>query len=135
MNTMSITYRTGFVLLLAIGLLAGAFAAQRENDEAAPGMMDRCKEMMQMRQKMLAGMKEQDAELQNLAAKMRQAQGQQKIELMSDIVARMVEQRSAMHQRMFSMQERMMQHMGQHMQMGPKSMMKCPMMQQEHGHR
>jgi hypothetical protein len=50
------------------------------------------------------------------------------LDLTAAVVTRMVEQRTAMHARKSKMQDEMMTHMMQHMQMGKNSMSQCPMM-------
>ena len=47
---------------------------------------------------------------------------------MAAVVTHMVEQRIAMDARKAKMEEEMMKHMMQHMQLGKESMAKCPMM-------
>ena len=91
-------------------------------------MMERCQEMKEQKQKMMADMKTQDAELTAQIAKMNSAPEGKKMSLMAAVITHMVEQRIAMDARMAKMQEEMMQHMMQHMQMGKESMAQCPMM-------
>lgn len=90
--------------------------------------MQKCQGMMQQRQKMMDGVKAQDTQLSQMVAQLNGASRDQKIDLMADILTKMVEQRKATHERMETMQARMMQHMMGHMQMGKDSMMQCPMM-------
>lgn len=59
---------------------------------------------------------------------MNAAPADQKQALMAGIVTNLVEQRTAMHQEKAKMEEKMMKHMMEHMQMGKKSMSDCPMM-------
>jgi hypothetical protein len=91
-------------------------------------MMERCQDMKDMKEKMKAEMKAQDAELTAHVAEMNSATADKKLDLIAAVVTHMVEQRIAMHARMEKMQGEMMQHMMQHMQMGKDSMAKCPMM-------
>ncbi|WP_340123618.1 hypothetical protein [Methylobacter svalbardensis] len=91
-------------------------------------MMGRCQNMMEQKQKMMEGMKSQDAELTEQLTRMNSAPADKKLGLIAAIVTRMVEQRTAMNARMAKMQEEMMQQMMADMQMGKKSMSKCPMM-------
>jgi uncharacterized protein HemX len=91
-------------------------------------MIERCQEMKDQKQKMMAEMKTQDAELTAQVAEMNSAPADKKIDLIAAVVTHMVELRTAMHARMEKMQGEMMQHMMQHMQMGKDSMAKCPMM-------
>ncbi len=101
--------------------------AERKNVTEAK-MMERCQAMKEQKQKMMAEMKTQDAELTAQVAKMNSAPEDKKLDLIAAVVTRMVEQRTAMNVRMAKMQEEMMQHMMQHMQMGKESMSQCPMM-------
>lgn len=91
-------------------------------------MMERCQAMMAEKQKLMADMKAQDAELTKEVAQMNSAPADKKMNLMAAVITRMVEQRTSMNMRMEKMQEAMMQHMMQHMQMGQESMSQCPMM-------
>ena len=91
-------------------------------------MMERCQEMKEQKQKMMEDMKAQDAELTGQVAQMNSAPEDKKLGLIASVVTRMVEQRTAMDERMAKMQEEMMKHMMEHMQMGKESMSKCPMM-------
>ena len=91
-------------------------------------MGDHCRDMKAQKLKMKDDMKEQDAELNELVAKMNRAPDDKKTSLMAAIVTQIVEQRSAMDVRHAKMDDEMMQHMMQHMQMGKDSMSQCPMM-------
>ncbi|NQV25932.1 MAG: hypothetical protein HQ518_16355 [Rhodopirellula sp.] len=91
-------------------------------------MMERCKEMTEQKQKMMADMKAQDAELTEAVARLNSAPEDKKMSLMAGVITQMVEQRTAMHTRMAKMQDGMMEHMMQHMQTGKESMAQCPMM-------
>ncbi len=91
-------------------------------------MMEHCQEMKDQKQKMMAEMQAQDAELTAKLTEMNSAPVDKKVNLIAAVVTRMVEQRTAMHARMEKMQQEMMPHMMQHMQMGKDSMANCPMM-------
>jgi hypothetical protein len=91
-------------------------------------MMERCQAMKEQKEKMMADMKAQDAELAVQVAKMNSAPENKKLDLMAAVVTQMVEQRTAMNVRKAKMDEEMMKHMMQHMQMGKESMSQCPMM-------
>jgi len=91
-------------------------------------MMEGCEDMKAQRDKMMAEMKAQDAELTAQVAKMNSAPDSKKLDLIAAVVTRMAEQRTAMHARMETMHAGMMGHMMQHMQMGKDSMAQCPMM-------
>jgi hypothetical protein len=92
-------------------------------------MMECCQAMMKKKQEMMAEMKAQDVALAAQVEKMNSAPADKKLDLTAAVVTRMVEQRTAMHARKSEMQEEMMTHMMQHMQMGENSMSQCPMMQ------
>ena len=91
-------------------------------------MMERCQAMKEQKQKMMADMKAQDAQLTEQLTEMNRAPEDKKMGLMAAVVTHMVEQRITMDARKAKMEEEMMQHMMQHMQMGKESMSQCPMM-------
>ena len=91
-------------------------------------MKERCQEIMEQKQKMKEDMKAQDAELTEQLTKMNSAPEDKKMGLMAAILTHMVEQRIAMDARKAKMEEEMMKHMMQHMQIGKESISQCPMM-------
>lgn len=91
-------------------------------------MMEQCQEMKEQKAKMKADMKVHDAQLTERLTEMNRAPQDKKTDLMAAVVTHMVEQRIAMDARKAKMEEEMMKHMMQHMQMGKESMAKCPMM-------
>jgi hypothetical protein len=91
-------------------------------------MMESCQAMKEQKQKMQADMKAQDAELTEHVAKMNRAPEAEKLSVMAAVITHMVEQRITMDARMAKMEEEMMKHMMEHMQMGKESMSQCPMM-------
>jgi hypothetical protein len=91
-------------------------------------MTERCQEMKEQKQKMKEDMKAQDAQLTEQVAKMNSAPEDKKMSLMAAVITHMVEQRAAMNARKAKMEEEMMKHMMEHMQMGKESMSQCPMM-------
>lgn len=102
-------------------------------------MMDQCQMMQDRQQKMMSMMKANDQELESLVEKMKATDNEdQKVQVMENLLARLVENRTEMHQQMMGggqmmgMMPMMMQHMSQHMRMAQKSgdasMMNCPMM-------
>jgi len=96
-------------------------------------MMERCQEMKEQKQKIMANMKAQDAELTEQVARMNSAPEDKTLGLIAAVVTRMVAQGTAMNARMAKMQEEMMKHMMEHMQMGKESMLQCPMMKEIKG--
>jgi hypothetical protein len=95
-------------------------------------MMENHKVMNDQYQEMMSKMKTTDQELQSLVQKMKAASQQdQKIEVMENLLTKMVENRTMLNERMMSMMPQMMQHMSRHMHMsqsGQSSMMDQPMM-------
>lgn len=92
-------------------------------------MMERCQQMMAHKKTLAADVKAQDAQLTQQLAEMNRAPENRKMGLMAAVLTRMVEQRITMDARKAAMEEEMMQHMMEHMQMGQESMAACPMMQ------
>ena len=142
------------LILLSLTFLAPALAGQsqatkttNENmktpSKAVPGrsagpaerkkmmdakMMASCQEMMEQKQKMKEDMDAQDAQLTKQLAEMNSAPEHKKMDLMAAALTQMVEQRIAMDARKAKMEEEMMKHMMEHMEMGKESMSQCPMM-------
>ena len=91
-------------------------------------MSAHCKAMMAEHEKMMAEMKTTDQRLDDLVGKMNAASGQAKVNAVATVVTEIVAQRKTMRDRMMQMHQRMMSHMGEHMQAGARSMAMCPMM-------
>ena len=123
--------RSSLALALALALWS---PVQARSAEPAEGkmmegkMMERCQEMKKQKQKMKEDMKAQNAELTEHVAKMNSAPEDKKMGLMAAVLTHMLEQRITMDARKAKMEEEMMKHMMQHMQMGKESMAQCPMM-------
>ena len=124
--------RSSLALALALAIWVPVQARSAEPAEGKmmteAKMMERCQAMKEQKEKMMADMKAQDAELTVQVAKMNSAPENKKLDLMAAVVTQMVEQRTAMNVRKAKMDEEMMKHMMQHMQMGKESMSQCPMM-------
>jgi hypothetical protein len=138
----------GLVLTSAVGAIAqqaqsgevkqpmsGSMDMSKMKQEPAKGhgmsaakMMEGCQEMKEQKQRMKESMKAQDAQLTEQLAEMNGAPVDKKMGLMAAVVTKMVEQRISMDAQMAEMDEAMMKHMMQHMQMGKGSMSQCPMM-------
>ena len=121
-------------LALALGLAIWS-PVQPRSEEAAEGkmmmkgnMMERCEAMKQQKHAMKEEMKAQDAQLTEELATMNRATGDEKMGLMASLITHMLEQRIAMDAQHARMEDQMMGHMMQHMQMGKDSMSECPMM-------
>ena len=114
--------------LLVMTLFPAAFVAAEGKNMMGSKMMEHCKEMMEQKEKMTADMKAQDAQLTERIGKMNRAPEDKKMGMMSAILTEMVEQKTAMDARKAKMEDEMMKHMMQHMQMGKDSMSQCPMM-------
>ncbi len=125
--------RASLPLALALALWSPALAQSPEpaggkmTMEGKGKMMERCQEMKEHKQKMMAEMKTEDAELTAQVAAMNSASESNKPGLMAAIVTRMLEQRIARDEHKAKMEEEMMQHMMQHMQ-NKDDMSACPMM-------
>ena len=92
------------MIAIAAMLPAGALIAQEEH----AAMKGDNSKMMEMHQKMEAEMKAQDAELDKLVAAMSSATGDKKADAVAAVVAKLVEQRKAMHSQMSGMHGDMM---------------------------
>jgi len=128
----NLVIRSSLALALALAIWSpvqarSAAPAEGKNMTEAK-MMERCQEMKEQKRKMMEDMKAQDAELTEHVAKMNSAPEDKKMSLMAAVITHMVEQRITMDAREAKMEEEMMKHMKQHMQMGKDSMSQCPMM-------
>ncbi len=104
-------------------------SSSKQQPQTAPNMMEQCKSMMAMNQKMQADMKAMDDELDRLVTAMNAApEGKKKADAMAALINKMVEQRKAMRETIMSMQAKDLQHMEEHAQIGKESMESCPMM-------
>ena len=128
----TLTIGSGIALALSLAIWPPVRAQSPEPAEGktvtAATMMDRCEELKQQKQNMKDDMKAQNAQLTEQLANMNRAPEDQKTDLMAAVLTHVVEQRIAMDARKAQMEEAMMQHMMQHMQMGKESMSQCPMM-------
>jgi len=124
--------RSIFALTLALAIWSPVQALAAEPAEGKMmtegKMKDCCQAMKEQKDKLMAEMKAQDADLAAQVAAMNSAPEDKKLGLMAAIVTHMVEQRTAMNVRMEKMHEQMMEHMMKHMQMGKESMSKCSTM-------
>jgi len=84
------------------------------------------KEMKEMKEKMMAQRKAEDALLTEQITKMNNAPDDKKIPLMAMVLNTMAEQRQVRMERMDKFEEARMKHMMEHM--GKKGMCHCPMM-------
>ncbi len=87
------------------------------------GMMTSDGTMLDQHRKMMADMTAQDAELTELVARMNKAPQAQKIDLLADIVTRLVAQQTARHTRMQNMRAAMRGYMPMDPDSMPGSMM------------
>ena len=123
---------SSLALALAVAIWSPVHALSAEPAKGKMMMkvktMERCQEMMEQRQKMMEDIKAQDAQLTEQVAEMNSAPEDKKMSLMAAVITHMVEQRIAMDARKAKMEEEMMKHMMEHMQIGKESMSQCPMM-------
>ncbi|MEO8338560.1 MAG: hypothetical protein ABI604_02455 [Nitrospirota bacterium] len=126
----ALAIRSGLALALAIWspVRAQTLEPAKGKTMTAATMMERCQEMKKQKQDMKDDIKAQDAQLTEQLANMNRAREEQKTGLMAAVLTQMVEHRIAMDARKAQMEEAMMQHLMQHMQMGKESMSQCPMM-------
>ncbi|MEO5715826.1 MAG: hypothetical protein ABIT37_20270 [Luteolibacter sp.] len=92
-------------------------------------MMQPCKEMMEEKKKMKETIKDQDEKLAAQIAKMNAAPQGDKTDMIAAVLTTMVTQRADRDASIAKMEEEMMKHMVQHMEMGKKSADECPMME------
>ncbi len=132
LNQTNVLIRSSLACALAIAVWSPVQARSAEPAEGKKimegKMMEGCQEMKEQKQKMMADMKAQDTDLAAQVAKMNSAPAEQKVELMTAVITKMTEQHAAMNARKAKMEEEMMKHMMEHMQMGRESMSQCPMM-------
>ena len=128
----NLAIRSSFALGLALAVWSPLHAQVTQPTEGRAmteaTMMERCQEMKDQKQKLKEDMKAQDAQLTEQLANMNRAPEDKQMGLIAGVLTRMVEQRIAMDARKAQMEEAMMKHMMQHMQMGKESMSQCPMM-------
>lgn len=119
-NIPNLVIRSSLALALAVAIWS---PVQVRSAEPADGkmMMDgkmmsetnmkpRSQAMSEQKDKMMADMKEQDAQLAGQIAEMNRAPEDKKLDLMAAIVTRMAAQRTAMNARMETMHEAMVKH-------------------------
>ena len=139
MNNLTIQRRTlqaGLLLAatVGIGIPAHALYAKPTEEKTAPGprLMERKmmtpaahQKMMEEHRKMMADLTTKDAELTELVTKLNRAPQDQKIDLVADIVTRLVAQQTILHQGM----DRMHKIMGEctMLMMNSDSQAACPM--------
>ena len=113
------------ITLALLSPLRAQSAAPAHGSTMAVGTMaERHQAMQSQREMMMAEMKQQDTELSAQLARIKSASKAQKVDLLVAVVARMVEQRAAMHAQMDAMMKEMMAVMP----MAPGSMSSQPMM-------
>lgn len=123
--------RSSLALTLAFAVLTPLLSQSAEpadDKKMDSQMMEHCEKMKEQKQQMKADMKAQDDDLTAHVAKMNSAPADKKVDAVAALVTHMLEVRIAMDARKAKMEEEMMEHMMKHMEMGKKSMTKCPMM-------
>ncbi len=114
----NLAVRAGLVLAMALALGASGMAQSTDHAKMDHSKMDHSKMKSDHMKEMMAEMKAQDAELTAQVARMNSATKEAKMDLMAEIVTKMVAQRTAMNARMEQMHGEMMKHM--QMGMGSK---------------
>jgi hypothetical protein len=120
----NLAVRSGLVLAMALALGAPGMAQSMDHSKMDHAKMDQSKmDHSKMKsdhmKEMMAEMKAQDAELTAQVARMNSASKEAKVDLMAEIVTKMVEQRTAMNARMEQMHGEMMKHMEMSMGSNP----------------
>ena len=118
----------GSILTLVLGLVMGLpplQSAEHPEHPAGKTMMKQCQAMQMQKHKLTADLKAQDAELGKQVARMNSAPANRKMDLMAAIITRLVTQRTVMNARQARLQECMMQHVAQHIQVGKESLSQC----------
>ena len=132
MGTQVVRWIASTVFVLGLAVAGHAQEPQHEHQQtpAKPSadMSAKCSAMMAQHEKMMTEMKAADQRLDELVAKMNQASGQAKMDATAATVTEIVAQRKTMRDRMMQMHQRMMSHMGEHVQAGAQSVAMCPMM-------
>jgi glutamate-1-semialdehyde aminotransferase len=85
-----------------------ATSAQAQHEQATQGNMADMMAMHQKMTQMMADLKASDARLDQLAAQMNTATGQQKVPAIADVVNELVRQQKMMHAHMAMMHDQMM---------------------------
>jgi hypothetical protein len=118
--------RSGLAMGLALGIW---FAGPLPTTTAADmKMMNHCQAMQAQRQKMQTDMQAQADQLAAKLETMERAPREDKLELLAAVVTLMAQQQSTRNAHQAKMEESMMKHMMEHMEMGKESLAQCPMM-------
>lgn len=112
--TKNLAVRSGLVLAMALALGAPGMAQSTDHTK-----MDHSKMKSDHMKEMMAEMKALDADLTAQVARMNSASKEAKMDLMAEIITKMVEQRAAMNARMEKMHGEMMKHMEMRMDSKP----------------
>lgn len=128
----NLVLRPSLALALALAIWSPAHAQSPKPAEGKAmteaTMMAHCQEMKEQKQKLKDDGDAQNAQITAQLSEMNSAPKDKKMNLMAAVVTHAVEQRIAMDARKAKMEEEMMMHMMEHMQMGKDSMAQCPMM-------
>jgi hypothetical protein len=132
MNTKSkLLVGSGFALALALATWSPLQAQSADSADAAKPtesqLAEHCREMKDQRLQIRADIKAQDARLTDRLAELNGAADERKVGLMAALLTSVVEQRIAMDVRRTKLDDGMMHHWMQHLQLGKDSMSKCPM--------
>ncbi|HEX7554910.1 MAG TPA: hypothetical protein VF378_15245 [Geothrix sp.] len=114
----NLAIRSGLALAMALALGAPGMAQSTDHAKVDRSKMDHAKMKSDHMKEMMAEMKAQDAELTAQIARMNSATREAKLDMMAEILTKMVDQRTAMNARMEQMHGEMMKHM--EMGMGSK---------------
>ena len=128
-NHMNMKFVAGSTLTLVLALVVWSPALQSaEHPSEHPSMnakMKSCQAMTAEKQKLAKDLQAQDAELNRQVARMNRAPANRKMDLMAAIITRLVTQCTVTNARQAKLQEGMIQHVAQHIQMGKESLSQC----------
>lgn len=134
-NVLILCSITALITLAAL-FPVNAEPAQVPGDKSAVNgkMMEGCQALMDKKQKLSEDIKAQDIELADHVAKMNAAPENEKLAIATALLTHLVQQQGLMDARRADMEEEMMHHMMQNMQMSKEDMAQCPMMKDMKGH-
>lgn len=127
-NNTNSKFFVGLILTLVLTLVIWSpplQSAEHPEHPSATATMKSCQAMAAEKQKLMKDIQAQDAELAKQVARMNSAPANRKMDRMAALITRMVTQRTVMNVRQAKMQEGIMQHMIQHIQMGKESLAQC----------
>ena len=117
-------------LTVTIATPTSLSAAEVINEKPLPreDIADRCQELLRQKQKMAEDQKAENTELHERVALLNRAPEDKKITLISELLARLVEQNAVAAQRTEKMQKMMSAHLMKHLQLATPNLAACPVL-------